>query len=51
MRTPFAGQLMSFLFFTLQGDTTERITVSEREITTNERDRGKTMDDEIKTRK
>ena len=40
---------MSILSFSLQGDTTERITASwEREIATYERDSGKTLDDEIK---
>ena len=34
MRTPFAGQLMSNLSFSLQGDTTERITAWERKIAT-----------------
>ena len=46
MRTRFAGQLMSIL--SVQGDTTERITAWEREIATYKRDRGKTLDDEIK---
>ena len=32
MRTRFAGQLMSILSFSLQGDTAERITAWEREI-------------------
>ena len=48
MRTRFAGQLMSILSFSFQGDTTERITAWEREIATCERDSGKTLDDEIK---
>ena len=48
MRTRFAGQLMSILPFSLQGDTTERIAAWEREIATNERDSGKVLEDEIK---
>ena len=48
VRTRFAGQLMSILSFSLQGDTTERITAWEREIATHERDSGKVLDDEIK---
>ena len=48
MRTRFAGQLMSILSFSPQGDTTERITAWERETATYERDSGKTLDDEIK---
>ena len=48
MRTRFAGQLMSFLSFSFQGDTTERITAWERETATYERDSGKILDDEIK---
>ena len=48
MRTRFAGQLMSILSFSLQGDTTERITAWEREIATYERDSSKILDDEIK---
>ena len=48
MRTLFAGQLMSILSFSLQGDTTERITAWEREIAMYERDSGKILDDEIK---
>ena len=48
MRTRFAGQLMSILSFSLQDDTTERITAWEREIATYERDSGKILDDEIK---
>ena len=47
MRTRFAGQLMSILSFSFQGDTTERITAWEREIATYERDSGKTVEDEI----
>ena len=43
MRTRFAGQLMSILSFSLQGNTTERITAWEREIATYERDSGKTL--------
>ena len=48
MRTRFAGQLMSILSFSFQGDTTDRITAWEREIVMYERDSGKTLDDEIK---
>ena len=48
MRTWFAGQLMSILSYSFQGDTTERITAWEREIATYERDSGKILDDEIK---
>ena len=48
MRTRFAGQLMSILSFSLQGDTAEQITSWERKIATNERDSGKVSDDEIK---
>ena len=48
MRTRFAGQLMSILSFSFQGDATERITAWEREIATYERDSGKIFDDEIK---
>ena len=48
MRTRFAGQLMSILSVSFQGDTTERITAWEREIATDERDSGKILDDEIK---
>ena len=44
MRTRFAGQLRSILSFSFQNDTTERITAWEREITTYERDSGKTLD-------
>ena len=39
---------MSTLSFSLQGDTTERITAWEREIATCQRDSGKVLDDEIK---
>ena len=39
---------MSFLSFSLQGDTTERITAWEREAATYERDSVKILDDEIK---
>ena len=46
--TRFAGQLMSILSFSLQGDTAERITAWEREIATYERDSGKVLVDEIK---
>ena len=46
MRTRFAGQLMSVLSFSLQGDTAERITAWAREIATYERDSGKVLDDE-----
>ena len=48
MRTRIAGQLMSILSFSLQGDTAERITAWEGEIATYERDSGKVLDDEIK---
>ena len=48
MRTRFAGQLMSILSFSFQGDTAERITAWEPEIATCERDSGETLDDEIK---
>ena len=48
MRTRFAGQLMSILSCSFQGDTVERITAWEREIATDERDSGKILDDEIK---
>ena len=48
MRTRFAGQLVSILSNSFQGDTTERITAWEREIATYERDSGKILDDEIK---
>ena len=48
MRTRFAGQLMSILSFSLQGDTAEQITSWERKIATYERDSGKVLDDEIK---
>ena len=48
MRRRFAGQLVSILSFSLQGDTTERLTAFEREIPTYERDSGKVLDDEIK---
>ena len=47
IRTRFAGQLMSILSFSFQGDTTEQITAWEREIVTYERDSGKILDDEI----
>ena len=39
---------MPILSFSLQGDTTERITTWEREIDIYERDSGKVLDDEIK---
>ena len=39
---------MSKLYFSLQGDTAERITAWEREMATYERDSGKVLDDEIK---
>ena len=39
---------MSILSFSLQGDTTVRITGWEREMATYERDSGKVLDDEIK---
>ena len=48
MRTRFAGELMSILLYSFQGDTTERITAWEREIATYDRDSGKTLDGEIK---
>ena len=48
MRTRFAGQLVSILSFSFQGDATERITAWEREIATYERDSGKILDNEIK---
>ena len=48
MRTRFAGELMSILSYSFQGDTTERITAWGREITTYERDSCKILDDEIK---
>ena len=48
MRTRFAGQLMSILSFSFQGDTAERITAWVREIATCELDSGETLDDEIK---
>ena len=48
MRTRFAGQLMSSVSYSFQGDTTERISAWEREIATYERDSGKILDDEIK---
>ena len=48
MRIPFAGQLMSILSYSFQGDTTERITAWEREIAMYERDSGKILGDEIK---
>ena len=48
MRTRFAGQLMSILSHSSQGDATERITAWEREIAMYERDSGKILDDEIK---
>ena len=48
IRTQFAGQLMSILSYSLQGDATERITAWEREVATYERDSGKILDDEIK---
>ena len=48
MRARFAGQLMTILSLSLQGDTAERITAWEREIATYERDSGKILDDEIK---
>ena len=46
MRTRLAGQLMSILSYSFQGDTTERITAWEREMATYERDSGKIIDDE-----
>ena len=48
MRTRFAGQLMSILSYSFQGNTTNRITAWEREIATYERDSVKILDDEIK---
>ena len=48
MRTRFAGQLMSTLSFSFQGDTIERISAWEREMATYERDSGKILVDEIK---
>ena len=48
MRTRFAGQLMSILSYSFQGDIIERVTAWEREIATYERDSGKIIDDEIK---
>ena len=48
MRTRFAGQLVSILSFSLQGDTTERITAWERECATYERDSGNFLNEEIK---
>ena len=48
MRTRFAGQLMSILSYSFQGDATERITAWEREMAKYERDSGKILDDEIK---
>ena len=48
MRTRFAGQLMSILSYSFQGDATERITAWERETATYERDSDKILDDEIK---
>ena len=48
MRTRFAGQLMSILSYSFQGDATERITAQEREMATYERDSGKILDDETK---
>ena len=48
MRTRIAGQLMSILTYSFQGDATERITAWQREIATYERDSGKILDDEIK---
>ena len=48
VRTRFAGEVMSILFYSFQGDTTERITAWEREMATYERDTGKTLDGEIK---
>ena len=41
MRTRFAGQLLSILSLSPQGDTTERITAWERDMATYERDSGK----------
>ena len=48
MRTRFAGQLTSILSFSLQGDTTERITAWERETAIYEGDSGKVLGDEMK---
>ena len=48
MRTRFAGQLMSILSCSLQGDATERITAWEREVATYEPDSGNILDHEIK---
>ena len=48
MRTRFAGQLLSILSPSPQGDATERITAWERDMATYERDSGKVLDDEIK---
>ena len=48
MRTRFAGQLMSILSQSSQGDTTERTNAWEREIATYERDSGELLGDEIK---
>ena len=48
IRTQFAGQLMSILSYSLQGDATERITAWAHDIATYERDSGKILDDEIK---
>ena len=48
MRTRFAGQLLSILSFSLQGDTIERITACECEMATYQWDSGKVLDDEIK---
>ena len=49
MRTRCAGQLMSILSFSLQGDPTDRITAWEREMATYERVSGnKVLDDELK---
>ena len=44
MRTRFAGQLMSILSCSFQGDATKRITAWEREVATYERDSGKILD-------
>ena len=48
MRARFAGQLMSILSQSSQGDTIERTNAWEREIATYECDRGKLLDDKIK---
>ena len=48
MRTRSAARMMPILSFSLQAETTERITALEREIATHERDGGKVLDDEIK---